>query len=593
MNKTKFLAGLLAIPLFAIGFVQCKKAKKIENQSILENKVAPKLWSSADGVQLRSILSELNSTQKDPGNISVATGILNKNIYTEDDFVDFFQRFYTEERFYGELNGYLYYQMFHYLSAPMRIVHQKAILRYFHIEQLMLAQHKNDTDLNSKVNFLNAVELDKILSEIEKTQYMNTLKNMISRYPYMKKVRVTDAQQGFYARYVQNAIMQNSGNIDAPKRQEFIQLFDLTGHYKEIMQDYGVFMTDNNGATSKQFEVTKKFFSLFPEFLMYPRVKLMSMIDYYPRSTLNKNDVEYLQGKTFNTFNTEVGAASENAFPNDVTAYPTDLFSTALSHELGHQFESALTYYEGNAYFQKRQAELIRQAGSVDLQYLRSFSFQDIPQEFVASHCNQWFSSTMLTFELAKIRFAMGYKEPMNQFMFMLDLMARFKENKSYFYLNDTQGNLQRFDVDLYRNEKGQIIAFYVLDFKLENSLQLDANGNVISYNSIDNPTFLNLLFNQYAEFAKNTSIKENIPTNPNDWWGYYSYTVTELQFVHKFANISKYEVKVFGQTQVFVPNMLNKQIKTSYMLNNISVSDSVEIKAYDKNNKLLFTTVL
>jgi hypothetical protein len=95
-------------------------------------------------------------------------------------------------------------------------------------------------------------------------------------------------------------------------------------------------------------------------------------------------------------------------------------------------------------------------------------------------------------------------------------------------------------------------------------------------------------IFSNVTNFAKNTYTGENIPTNPNDWWGHYTYSVTEIRFQHTEAvqGIIRYEVKYAGSTKVLEPQFVNEFFFCAFVT--IASMGVVEIKGYDVKGALV-----
>lgn len=197
-----------------------------------------------------------------------------------------------------------------------------------------------------------------------------------------------------------------------------------------------------------------------------------------------------------NIFGVRVGQAAENGFPSDVPPLFTDLFSVVTVHELNHVVDiysvegvagpGQIASPQNPAYRQRKQA-LLAQAGSVDLQYLRSnvgaATFQSFPQEFFASIANQYFASTQHTLDLALQRFRVGvagvrYREPLNQFLFFADVHSQ-GGNTVPFYSIDTNGRISRTLGSLSRDAQGRITGLSHGGSTL--AFELDASGNVVN----------------------------------------------------------------------------------------------------------------
>jgi hypothetical protein len=177
----------------------------------------------------------------------------------------------------------------------------------------------------------------------------------------------------------------------------------------------------------------------------------------------------------------QVGQFSENSFPSDIAPRSIDAFSVVVAHEANHRVDA--TYIGGNEARRNRKDALLAQAGMVDLQYLRSqvggAFFQQAPQEFVASIANQWFTDSKHTLDLGTQRFNAGYREPLNQMLFFVDLYSAGTA-VSKFYRVDTNGVVTVTDVPVGRDGLGRITSLVYGSSRY--AFTLDANGNVTGY---------------------------------------------------------------------------------------------------------------
>lgn len=135
-------------------------------------------------------------------------------------------------------------------------------------------------------------------------------------------------------------------------------------------------------------------------------------------------EIAAYQGMNIST--SAIGSLSENPFPADV---PASLTETTLEAALwtggfhGNDFVIGAT-----PAIDSRRNALIARAGAVDNQYLRSnvgaAYFQGNPGALFSSTSLVFVTDTSRTLELAVVRFDAGFKEPMNQFLFMADLFT-------------------------------------------------------------------------------------------------------------------------------------------------------------------------
>jgi hypothetical protein len=218
------------------------------------------------------------------------------------------------------------------------------------------------------------------------------------------------------------------------------------------------------------------------------KLRSLSNFDYYYLQNQEKVNIEYNNLGSVNTFssitlnnNTTVPKYTENGFPNDVPAKYMDGFSVVVVHEVNHRIEP--DYLTQNKSLNDRRLQIIKQAGNVKLQYLRSMFaddfFQKYPQEFISSIANQWFCSSELTMKLGLTRFDKGYKEPINQVLYFCELYSLGKEFTK-FYSIDLNSNIIFQNINLKRDINGHINQLQISN--LTYNFKLDSLGNVLSY---------------------------------------------------------------------------------------------------------------
>ena len=155
------------------------------------------------------------------------------------------------------------------------------------------------------------------------------------------------------------------------------------------------------------------------------------------------------------------------------------------------------------------------------------------------------------------------------------DLFVAPSVGASAFYASENGQFLKQ--VYLYDVEKQQKQSISVAPL-----VRLRTNKTLVTITDVN-------IFSSVSAFSKNTYTGENIPTNPNDWWGYYTYSVTEIHFQHTEAlqGIVRYEVTCYAYTKVFEPKTVNESI--SYAFTTVASSMGVvEIKGYNAKGTLV-----
>lgn len=327
---------------------------------------------------------------------------------------------------------------------------------------------------------------------------------------------------------------------------EIANSLGLTNKYLEIWQDNKVLLLDNSKLDTLQLKFTRDILSMIPQELH--NLGAITFRDYLGQT--NTIDLGSNNFGTVNTFTTPVGEYPENQFPDDVSPGVTAIFCAAMAHEINHVVDDY--YINSSDVFKTRRNQLINQAGTVGLNYLRNMNntgyfdfFVNNPQEFFASIANQWFTDSEKVLELGLTRFDNSYKEPINQFLFFADIYS-LQSDSTIFYTNDIDGNISSKNVYITRNNNGFINSI-TLDGE-HYSFELDPNGNVISYNvelninSVKLPVF-NIFPNPankhlYVEFTSNENAAVAISLK-----NIYGHTVKTKTHTDPLLNILKLDI--------------------------------------------------
>lgn len=331
-----------------------------------------------------------------------------------------------------------------------------------------------------------AVEFLPIDSELRDSIY-NTYSEIISNYPSLfqkgKIYNTTSETAIIWNREIIQGNLQASKKITSQIINEIGISLGLRNEYLEIWEKNQVLLFDNSKLDSKQLKFAKDILNLIPKKLH--NLGTISFSDY-----LGKTNTIALGNNKFggvNTFSTPIGQFPENQFPNDVSPGITAIFCAAMAHEINHIVDAF--YISSSEKFKTRKQQLINQAGTVGLNYLRNGNttgsldfFVNAPQEFFASIANQWFTNSEKVLELGLIRFDNDYKEPINQFLFYADVYS-LGSDSTIFYKNDLNGNFSSLKVPIKRDGNGNIEGIQINNSTYD--FQLDNSGNVLNY-SVD-----------------------------------------------------------------------------------------------------------
>jgi hypothetical protein len=287
-----------------------------------------------------------------------------------------------------------------------------------------------------------------------------------------------------------NTILLHSKGLTPQTVREIAETLGLSGKYLDIWMNFQVMILDNGMSSEKQLDFIYHYLSLIPRELH--NLRFISIRDSLGALPDNATTISFpfsvagfsrltQQFGAVNVFSVEVGSVMENEFPEDVKPYETDVFSIVVAHEINHVVDAY--YISRNSTLAERMKILISRASYDHMNYLRSMLpdgfFIQYPQEFFASIANEWFANTTHTLKLALVRFDKGYKEPLNQFIFFADVYSRGGKT-TFFYTIDVEGNIQRKEILILRDDQGRIIG--LVDGKTVYRFTLDSEGYVVSY---------------------------------------------------------------------------------------------------------------
>lgn len=287
---------------------------------------------------------------------------------------------------------------------------------------------------------------------------------------------LTWLRERFYRTWIENA------PLDAVRAADIATIAAFPAAPEALLVEHGILLQDNTRSSVDQLAVVDRILDLVPSSLH--DLAFISIRDYLEEPIpAGMKSSEYFAGSrsAVNLFSLDVGAASENPFPNDVAPWLADIFTSVMAHELNHVVD-ALTI-SGSPTLSARRADLIAAAGSDPLSYLRSMLppgfFVAAPQEFFASISNQWLANSVRVFELAAARFDAGRAEPFNQALFFAEVYSQGGLS-TWLYEADINGQIERTNAPLTRDVNGHIESIVAGDTAYH--FTLDANGNVLAY---------------------------------------------------------------------------------------------------------------
>jgi hypothetical protein len=329
-------------------------------------------------------------------------------------------------------------------------------------------------------------------SSTQRQEIYNFYKNLINSNPqYFKKNIVYDRSSQSVMAWLRERVYRSLIDtlpLTEDVKSEIALTLGLTGRYLDIWSEFSVLLLDNNGLDPRQRDFIYTYLSMTPKDLH--NLHTISVVDFLGVLPPSTPEI-YLWGKegSVNIFGFKIGEYTGNEFPDDVLPKYSDSFCIVIAHEVNHIVDAY--YVSRNQALRERRDELISRAGNYHMNYLRSMLpdgfFVSAPQEFFASIANQWFSDSALTLRLALVRFDKGYKEPLNQFLFFSEVYSR-KGNSTLFYTIDAQGNIAKREVSVLRDKNGRINA--IIDGTTMYNFTLDESGNVVSYSTVQAPSF-------------------------------------------------------------------------------------------------------
>jgi hypothetical protein len=320
------------------------------------------------------------------------------------------------------------------------------------------------------------------LSPASRQAIYDSLKAEIDAYPHILRRNVTieiDRQPMLATIRAQlYQIMRDVKPLDA---RSFVEDTGFHGPYAEFVAERGMLVLDNNGLDTLQLQAIRNLLGSIPGSLHdTSRISVHALLG-TPRSG-DRWLMPIRGSRGVNIVAASGLARTQNQFPPDGNEVSIPVFCAVLQHELNHVVNAASIV--DNPILSARQNALIFRADEDPLQHLRSHVedrrgpgfFASYPQEFFASLANVYFADSLQTMELAQERFLKGYSEPLNQFLFFVEVYSRGGAD-SLFYTQDAQCHYEAVPVQLERDANGFISRIVAHGVPYEFSR--DSSGNV------------------------------------------------------------------------------------------------------------------
>jgi len=465
------------------------------DRSVTANFVpAPTDIGSTEAQQLTGYLEEISRGWDRPS-VDGANSILSTESLGPEAWESFFEEYFSDpnHHFTDDLRNYLTYPTFHWFSDDVHANLQQGLFSllidiinsqtdaYLESDRAFLTQESPIVQsLHNSHRFLHTMIHYQVSSLENRDNIIGFYKNLIKDNPNIYGNASLDVDKypfaGAFRAQAHINLAEALQLTDTILYTEIADILELGGIKRDIFQDYGVLLIDNNGLDTHQLEVIKSILESVPS-------ELHNLCSITVNSFLGNDGDEKLRLTRkvgVNIFGNKVGTRVLNMFPNEVPSHLSDGFSRVAIHELNHRVDGF--HIKGNETFEKRKEQLLEQAGVAKMNYLRSDIrdgyFQETPQEFFAAISNQYFSNSEHTLSLGIERFNQGRPEPLNQFLFFADVYSR-GGSSTLFYTLDTAGNLAKTEVPIVRDGDGHIIELHI--GAEHYGFQLDTDGNVVS----------------------------------------------------------------------------------------------------------------
>jgi hypothetical protein len=445
-----------------------------------------------DREALTSALRALRSGHDDEA-ARTASEILEDPDRASPDYADFFGELLSADPLGADLARFLGDRALQAGAASARRALQEALARVAvrEIENTLksylperfgsdVAAHPARLEhLRSCMHLLARIAYEGDLSLESRREHYERLRAVIASQPGVLRQQVTlDLARQPKLAAIRAQLYKNLQDLLVPFDPErFIADAGFQGDYAELVRNHGVLVLDNNGLDPRQRRAIRDLLALIHPTLH--RTYHITVHDLLGNRVGERVEMPLAGSPGVNLFAFPVGSHAGNDFPTDIDPIPVQGFCSLLQHELNHMVDGYAI--SGVPSRSRRRDQLIRQAGSEPMRYLRSMFepgfFVANPQEFFASIANEYFSDSFHTLLLAVERFEAGWSEPINQFLFFADVYSRGGDTAP-FVVQDAECEYSFHSIPVGRDERGRIDRIRLPGSTLQ--FQLDAEGNVV-----------------------------------------------------------------------------------------------------------------
>jgi hypothetical protein len=432
----------------------------------------------------------------DQPSVDGANGVLSHSEYSSADWVQFFSGYFASRTLTQPLYNYIGYPTFSWLSetAHENLQHSLVVVAMPRV-QSTIAGHPTDLgpwlvsstaereDLVCWLRVLGNLALHSSPSFDRRSLYTWT-RDLISSDPRLVATRFTDPTQQPYVNYIRmqlQMILRDAQPLTPQVVAEIASTLGLSGDRLDLWQRHLLLVHDNQFLNVADWMFLRTLWDSIPAGLPKPG-------NLQVNEALGNSDYT-VADTTINIFAIHVPAYSENGFPDEVPPVLASGFGLVAAHELNHVVDCELMCTGRprlDATLAKRRSALLIDAGNDRNNYLRSVIpdefFTNAPQEFFASISNMYFASTVATFQVGVARLATGRHQPIEQFLFFLDVYSE-GTNTSRGYALDARATLQWYDIPLWRDNQGRVDRFTLPEGMY--GVRYDAGGHVASVDRV------------------------------------------------------------------------------------------------------------